>query len=208
MTCIVAGLDSRLKAAVPVYGCGFLGVDSYWKDKSLAAMTPECRVRWLRDFDPSQYLPGVSCPILFLNGSNDFAYPLDSYRACYRLVPDSLRNVCVVLNLPHGHIWTFGEVDTFIDSALRGGESGPRLSRMRMEGRKITVSVKSPTAVKEARLNYTTDGGEWQKRRWQTVPAEVRGRTIRVALPDEGAAAWFVSATDTRGLRTSTEHEE
>src|ERR1019366_7476025 len=87
--CIVAGLDDRLKVAVPVYGCGFLGDDSFWKATSLAKMPPDARSRWLRDFDPSQYLGGVNCPILFLNGSNDFAYPLDSYRASYRLVPSS-----------------------------------------------------------------------------------------------------------------------
>ena len=40
LTCIVAGLDDRLKVAVPVYGCGFLGDDSVWKAGSLAKMTP------------------------------------------------------------------------------------------------------------------------------------------------------------------------
>ena len=39
------------------------------------------------------YLAGVRCPILFLNGSNDFAYPLDSYQASYQLVDPRLRNV-------------------------------------------------------------------------------------------------------------------
>src|ERR1039458_9879228 len=65
LTCIVAGLDDRLKVAVPVYGCGFLGDNSFWKATSLAQMHPEARERWLRDFDPSQFLGGVNCPILF-----------------------------------------------------------------------------------------------------------------------------------------------
>src|SRR5438270_13201300 len=30
LTCIVAGLDDRLKVAVPVYGCGFLHQNSFW----------------------------------------------------------------------------------------------------------------------------------------------------------------------------------
>ena len=30
LTCIVAGIDDRLKVAVPVYGCGFLHEDSAW----------------------------------------------------------------------------------------------------------------------------------------------------------------------------------
>src|SRR6185503_15401841 len=76
LTCIVAGLDHRLKVAVPVYGCGFLGENGYWKNTSLPKLRPETRDLWLQEFDPSQYLGDVRCPILFLNGSNDFAYPL------------------------------------------------------------------------------------------------------------------------------------
>jgi len=88
LTCIVAGIDPRFKVAVPVYGCGFLGDNSAWKDGSLARMTPESRALWLRLFDPSQYLDNVRRPIPFVNGTSDFAYPLDSYQKSYRLVPE------------------------------------------------------------------------------------------------------------------------
>jgi dienelactone hydrolase len=130
LTCIVAGLDDRLKVAVPVYGCGFLGEDSVWKKGSLAKMRPQARELWLHEFDPSQYLGNVRCPILFLDGSNDFAYPLDSLRASYRLVPPRFRHVSVIINLPHGHIWTFEEVDHFTDSFSRHGMPLPQLGSM------------------------------------------------------------------------------
>jgi hypothetical protein len=208
LTCIVAGLDDRLKVAVPVYGCGFLGDNSVWKDKSLAALTSEARERWLRDFDPSQYLGGVNCPILFLNGSNDFAYPLDSYQKSYRLVRPGLRHVSVVLNLPHGHIWTFGEVDAFVDSVLRGGTPLPRLQTMAIRGDRAVVAVKSRTALKRAELHYTTDTGEWQKRQWKNVPAELRHNTISVQLPQPRPLVCYLSVADERSLRVSTEHAE
>jgi dienelactone hydrolase len=207
LTCIVAGLDHRLKVAVPVYGCGFLGDDSFWKDKSLAQMRPDARERWLRDFDPSQYLGGVGCPILFLNGASDFAYPLDSYRASYRLVPAKYRRVSVVLGLPHGHIWTFDEVDVFVDSVLRGGIPLPRLGRMEIHGDRVSAEVISPVPIKHAALRYTTDTGEWQKRRWQTVPAKLMGHTVSARLPGQHPLVCFLSVTDERGLRVSTEHE-
>ncbi len=44
LTCIVAGLDDRLKVAVPVYACGFLGEDSFWKSTALVKMQPEARM--------------------------------------------------------------------------------------------------------------------------------------------------------------------
>jgi dienelactone hydrolase len=208
LTCIVAGLDDRLKVAVPVYGCGYLGVNSAWKATSLARLSPETRDRWLRAFDPSQYLGGVNCPILFLNGSNDFAYPLDSYRASYRLVPAKLRHVSVVLNLPHGHIWTFKEVDVFVDSVLRKGAPLPRLGPPKTDGERLRTKVVAPVPINSATLQYTTDTGEWQKRQWTTVPAEVRHHTVSARLPAERPLVWFLSVTDERGLRVSTEHEQ
>ena len=171
-------------------------------------MRPDARDRWLRDFDPSQYLGGVNCPILFLNGANDFAYPLDSYRASYRLVPAKFRHVSVVLGLPHHHIWTFDEVDVFVDSVLRGGRPLPRLGRMKTDGDRVSAKVVSPRPVKQAALDYTTDTGGWQKRRWHTSPADLKDNTITARLPGQRPVVWFLSITDERGLRVSTEHEE
>ena len=76
---------------------------------------------WVAAFGPSNYLPGVKCPILFLKWTNDIAYPLDSYQTSYDQVT-AARTVSVQILLPHGHIWTFGEVDAFVDSHLKGGD--------------------------------------------------------------------------------------
>lgn len=43
LTCLVAALDDRLKAAVPVYGCGFLADNSVWTEPRFAPMSPELR---------------------------------------------------------------------------------------------------------------------------------------------------------------------
>jgi len=208
LTCIVAGIDDRLKVAVPVYGCGFLGDNSAWRDTSLARLSPEARERWLRLFDPSQYLGGVRCPILFLNGTCDFAYPLDSYQKSYRLVPTTFRHVNVVTNLPHGHIWTFGEVDQFVDSVLRDGAPLPRLRTLAVRDGIATAKIESRMSLKKAELHYTADGGPWQKRRWETTPATLKGNLIEVQLPPQRPLVCYLSVTDDRGLRVSTEHEE
>jgi dienelactone hydrolase len=208
LTCIVAGLDDRLKVAVPVYGCGFLGDNSAWRDGSLSRLSPETRARWLSLFDPSQYLGGVRCPILFLNGTTDFAYPLDSYQKSYRLVPPRLRQVDVIVNLPHGHIWTFAEVDQFVDSVLRGSEPLPALRTMKIRDGVVTTSVESRVSLKKAELHYTADSGPWQKRKWETSPATLNGKTIQAPLPPQRPLVCYLSVTDERGLRASTEHEE
>ena len=206
LTCIVAGIDPDLKVAVPVYGCGFLGDNSVWTDKSLAAMKPDARERWLRHFDPSRYLAGTRCPTLFLNGTTDFAYPLDSYQKSYRLVPERFRHVSVNVGLPHGHIWTFGEVDAFVDSVLRGGKPLPKIGAVRLTGATAAAAVSSSVPLKSATLNYTTDTGQWQKRNWKTVPARIANGSVSAELPLERPLAAFLAVTDERGLRVSSEH--
>lgn len=208
LTCIVAGIDDRLKVAVPVYGCGFLHENSFWLEPRFAKMTSELRDRWVKHFDPSQYLAGVSCPILFLNGSNDFAYPMDSYKKCYQLVAGPLRKVSVKIKLPHGHIWTFGEVDQFVDSHLKGGPPLATLEAMKIAGESAATKVTATVPVTKAEFHFTTDSGPWQKRNWQTVPAELKDGVVTAPLPTGRPLVCYLSVTDSRGVAVSTQHEE
>lgn len=208
LTCIVAGIDDRLKVAVPVYGCGFLHENSYWLEPRFAKMTAEQRDRWVNFFDPSRYLAGVSCPILFLNGSNDFAYPMDSYKKCYQLVAERLRNVAVKIKLPHGHIWTFGEVDQFVDSHLKGGQPLATVEAMRISGESVVTKVIATVPVTKAEFHFTTDSGPWQKRNWQTVPAQFADGLVIAKVPTERPLVCYLSITDSRGVAVSTQHEE
>lgn len=212
LTCIVAGLDHRFKAAAPVYGCGFLGENSVWKDGSLARMTPEARALWLETFDPSQYLGATECPILFLNGTHDFAYPLDSYQKSFRLVRPELRHVSVVMKLPHGHIWTFPEVDEFIDRAL-AKKRFPEIGALKVQGR--TVRAKSTEPLESASLHYTTNSGPWQNREWTTISATIAKKKIEAQIPEALSGAtggtplvYFINGTTRDGLRVSSEYLE
>jgi dienelactone hydrolase len=206
LTCIVAGLDHRLKAAVPVYGCGFLHEDSVWKPR-LDGFPAARRDRWVKTFDPSVYLPGVKCPILFLNGTNDFAYPLDSYRKCYELVT-APKTLSVRLRLPHGHIWTFGEPDTFIDSHLKKGDPLPALGPMTRDNETISAKVTARGELKSGSLFYAVAEGPWQKRDWKTVPAVVKDGQVIARLPADRPLVYYLGVTDARGLEVSTPHVE
>lgn len=205
LTCIVAGLDDRLKAAVPVYGCGFLHENSVWKPK-LDGFTAERRDRWVNAFDPSKYLPGVRCPILFVNGTNDFAYPLDSYQKCYSLVK-SPRTLSIQIRLPHGHIWTFKEVDTFIDSQLKKGEPLTEVGAMTRDGAVVSAKVASKGKLKSAQLHYAVNKGAWQKREWKSLPADIRDGVVFGKLPEDRPLVFYLEVLDERGLKVSTAHD-
>ena len=208
LTCIVAGIDPRFKVAVPVYGCGFLGENSVWKDKSLASMTPEARELWLRLYDPSQYGGGVRYPILFVNGTTDFAYPLDSYLKTYRLVPAKWRHVSVAVNRPHGHIWSFPEVDPFAGSVLRDEPPLPRLGVPLVADGGLSAKIDRAAGFKETSLCYTTNSGPWQKRQWQTAAARIEAGRLMAELPLTRPLVAFLAVKDEGGRHISSEHVE
>jgi len=213
LTCIVAGVDGRLKVAVPVYGCGFLHENSVWLDR-FARMKPNQRDRWVRHFDPSQYLPGVRCPILFTNGTNDFAYPLDSYRKSYRLVPGQV-DLRIEVRMPHGHPqgWAPKEIGLYVDSVLKGGDGLPRLGPMKTsdaESGEIKVSAifTAKVPVTKGQIHWTHDTGPWQKRQWSSADAKIGGGRVEAELPAKRPIVYYLSVTDRRDAMVSTAHAE
>ena len=207
LTSIVAGLDTRPKVAVPVYGCGFLHENSAWLN-DFRRLGPETADLWVRNFDPSRYLAGATMPMLFVNGTNDFAYPLDSYKKSYRLVTGP-RTLCITVRMPHGHSqgWAATEIGLFVDSILRAGPPLPKIGRALRDGRTIQAQVETQVPVREAALHYTVDEGPWQDRHWKTIPADVRNDRVQSTLPVAARLTYFLTLTDTRGATVSTEHE-
>ena len=206
LTCIVAGIDPRFKAAVPVYGCGFLHENSYWGPRMLAAMKPEDRAKWVRLWDPSSHIGGAKLPMLFVNGTNDFAYPLDSYAKTYKL-PQGPVNYRVTVNMPHGHPqgWAPAEIGLFVDQHLLGGDPLAVVSKPAVADQKVSADVTTARALKSAALNYTTDRGEFHKRRWITQPLTLNGKHIAGPAAPTAAAVWFLTVTDDRGAVVSSE---
>jgi dienelactone hydrolase len=207
LTCIVAGLDDRFKVAVPVYGCGFLDEDSAWL-LVFAKLPPADKALWVKTFDPSNYLPGCHMPMLFVNGTNDFAYPLGSYQKSYRLVKGP-RTLCITVNMPHGHVegWKPKEIGLFVDSVLCKGQPMARFTRLTRDGVKVAAGFDAKVPISRAAMHYTKDSGPWQKRTWQSVPAEVDANEVRCVLPTDKGIVYFLTMTDERGAVVSTEHE-
>lgn len=203
LTCIVAGLDDRFQAAVPVYGCGFLGDNSAWLGR-FAKMEPRQKQHWLRLWDPSQYLGSARMPMLFVNGGTDFAYPPDSHARSYALV-ESPKALHFVPRLKHGHIFDRPKViEAFVDHHLKGGPELPRIGRAQRGGDGVRAQAGGPNLLTKAQLHYTRHTLSHPQRQWMSVDAEITADEIRAPLPPKDAVIWFLSVEDERGLTVSS----
>ena len=205
LTCIVAGLDDRFKVAMPVYGCGFLRENSVWKASEFGKMTTMQSDKWHRLWDPSRYIGYAKMPLMFLNGTNDFAYPMDSYAKTCALVR-SKKNYSIQLNMKHGHIFDFPEFFLFVDQYILNGTPMPVVARPVIKKNKVSALVKADTTLIEAKLYYTTATHDQNRSRtWQTVDLALDGNRIHGDAPPNDAKVWYVAVRDERKAIASSE---
>ena len=207
LTCIIAGVDNRFKFAAPVYGCGFTNEHGF--ADHVNALGPERAARWMRWWDPSTYLAGAKMPILWVDGTNDFAYTMNALQKSYRL-PSSPRTICLRPRMPHAHVpgEVPEEIHIFADGILGGGTPLPRATGQGRDGREVWASFESKQPITKAELHFTKDTGPWQKRLWEAMPVEMApDGKIHATLP-EGTKVYFFNVTDSRECVVSSEHEE
>ncbi len=214
LTCIAAAVDDRFAFAVPVYGCGFLGENSAWLDR-FQGMTKVNAEKWLGLWDPSVYLPHAKMPFLWVTGSNDFAYPMDSLQKsyCALKVPHTL---CVRLRMPHGHGAAGenpAEILAFADSVTRGGQPLPAFYPRRARGpdRKGRLRRERPHG-REGRTQFhdayrPVARARLAGRSVAVKRSESGDGTLEAELP-EGSTVWYFNLFTDDGLCVSSRHEE
>ncbi|MEO2014634.1 MAG: acetylxylan esterase [Fuerstiella sp.] len=205
-TCLVAAVDHRFQAAVPVYGCGFLYDGESVQRPAIDALDEARRELWIRRYDPSSHLARCRVPILFVNGTNDKHYPLRSYSRSFQLVPGP-KQIRIQVRMGHSHPagWQPAEIGLFIDSHVSDAAALPILEVPQLKAGMASVTYQADVPLKSAALHYTTSTGPLVGRSWNTVSASFDEKTLTApAVPDD-ATIWFVSATDQRGAMTSTD---
>ena len=210
LTCIVSGVDPRFRFAVPVYGCGFLGDNSTWLPR-FEKMGQEKAALWLSRWDPSVRLGESTMPMLWVTGTNDFAYPMDSLQKSYGLARGP-QTLCLRIRMPHGHGGAGEnppEILAFADSHLRDGVPLACITGQGRDGRQAWATFEAKSPIQRAELNYTRQTGRWQERTWETAPAQLdlAGGKVTVRLPEE-AKVYYMNLIDQRNLIVSTAHVE
>ena len=208
LTSFVSGLDPRFSFAAPVYGCGCLGEGSAWVP-DFERIGKEKADRWLELWDPTQYVGNADLPMLWVSGTNDFAYTPHMLSTTARLNRGENR-YCIRVRMPHGHVhgWSVEEIGVFADARLKRGEDIVRIAEWdaAKPGAEASATYESPVGIVRAEMNYTCDAGKWQDREWKTDEArlDTESRCARAVVP-EGATAWYMNLFDERNLASSTE---
>lgn len=201
----IAGVDNRFKAVVPVYGCGYLFQSSAMK-KDLDKLENQSRASWIRQYDPSNYLSKAKMPILFINGTNDGNFFLDSYAKTYSLVKDKKLSIKIWLKHNHAHGWGNDEIYGFINSYLNGTTPLPIIQYVSVKKGLATAKVKSKLPVTSVFLNYTIDTlASLKDRRWEQKEISIKNNQLVTAKVPIAATIWYFSVTDNRGLQVSAD---
>ena len=208
LTCLVAGVDERLKCAVPVYGCGFLGENSGWKH-GLFPTRPESDVeKWLEQWDPAVFLPHARMPFLWINGTNDFAYPMDSMQKSYDAQAGP-HQLCLRIEMPHGHPpgWVPAEIMDYTDHLLKGEPPLTEITEFGHDDDSLWARYDSPDPIREAVVCYTRAHGYWGDRKYNELPAEIDHENQRVCatIPNLSTVC-YLNLIDQRDRLTSTRH--
>ena len=205
-TCLVASNDDRFKAAVPVYGCGFLHEGESVQKPSIDKLGDR-RDTWVAAYDPGSHLQKCVIPTLWVNSTHDVHYVLDSYARSYTKVQGP-RTMRIEPRMRHGHQpgWAPKEIQIFVDSVLQGGTPLATVGEMTVDDAgTVSVSFESKTKVVKAELHFTTEDGLRSKRKWHTLGAEILdGKVAAEGLPAD-ANTWIMTLTDEREAMVSTE---
>jgi len=208
LTCIVASLDNRFKAAVPVYGCGFYDESDVFK-VPLNKLSNSGRAKWMRYFDPSVYMPFAAPQFCFVNGNKDKHYNVVPYSKTYNLVPENRRHVLLLPEMKHSHDWGWEphEIRYFMENILEKRTPLTTIANVTKGGDKVSASYQGPVSLWFADFYYSNDTTSTNEERvWlkQKVKIDSDKKTLSTAMPKEKFKYGFFHVKDHRNLSASS----
>ncbi len=210
LTSVIAGIDHRFTFAVPVYGCGYLQ-DSPLYSTQMGPLSDTARMEYLHAWDPSNYIPRITMPTLYVNGTNDCHFTMNCFTRSFHAL-NVEKYLRVERNMKHGHLpgWEPESIYDFADYICRNGSQPVRFNfeSLRNNG-KVNFSYEGD--LQSASLLYTTDTADWDcdNYQWMAVPAELdtTEQNVTVKIPID-AQYYFVNGISGEGnLYSSSMHK-
>jgi cephalosporin-C deacetylase-like acetyl esterase len=188
LTLLTNGQDKRLKAAVNVFGAGYIPEGCTWSDW-FDQMPAQDKTVWNEYLDPQNFLQTQHAPILFITGTNDHCYYLPTFQKSYAAVP-GIKQYYLIPNLRHRFLASSTDpAFAWLSYYLKGGKPFPQIESLTPYQKTadrivIPVKVSSTAAIKSVQLYYSLGGPqEWTKKRWLAVKPHLEDGIYYFALP-------------------------
>lgn len=211
ITLLTNGQDNRLKAAVNVFGAGYIPEGCTWKEV-FSAMPALDKQLWDDYLDPKNFLASQHAPILFISGTNDHCYYLPTFQKSYEEVSVA-KQFWLIPNLRHKFLSSAqSPAFAWFDRELKNGGSFPEatiLSPFQKDSSiVIPVKTKVGSEVKSIKLCYTPGGPtQWTIKKWKEILPRAQGGIYYFAVPFslvEPEILFYVNVKDDHGGASST----
>ena len=188
LTTDLAGIDTRVKAAVP--SCGGAGNIL----ESQAADLPGCVTSKPSDFElacvsDNAYIPRIACPILWLSPVNDFHGTINNMAWNWRNVPESLVRFSMAPHLNHVHTPAYSITrNLWFEQHLKGNVTLQTTPKLEMTLKTATgiplmnVTPAAPAIAKQVDVYYSI-GLNNKTRFWRSAKVVKKGDTWEAACP-------------------------
>jgi pimeloyl-ACP methyl ester carboxylesterase len=188
LTTDLAGIDRRVKAAVPSCGGAGIILESQ-ADELPGCVTSKPSAMELNCVADNAYLPRISCPILWLSPSNDFHGTINNMAWNWRTLPDSLVAFSIAPHLNHRHTAPHAITRLlWFERYLKGACILPGTPRLQLDLATktgvpgVTVTPDQPASVKSVEIYYSI-GLNDKIRFWREANEIKNGNVWSAACP-------------------------
>lgn len=187
LTTNLAGIDRRVKAAVP--SCGGSGDILETQTDLPGCLKTKPTALALACISDNAYIPRIACPVLWLSPANDFHAHIDNMAWNWRNVPDDLLRLSIAPHLNHRH--TAEHVITqhlWFEQHLKGSFTLPKTPKIELNLKTadgvpvVTATPDETMPVRRVDMYYSIDPHELT-RFWRDAMAAKDGRTWQARCP-------------------------
>ncbi len=187
LTTCLAGIDRRVRAAVP--SCGGAGAILESQTDLPGCVKSKPSALELACVSDNAYIPRTTCPILWLSPANDFNAPIDNMAYTWREVPDGLVRFSIAPHLNHRHTDEHAVTQhLWFEQHLKGAFTMPLTPKVQLNLKTadgvpfVTVTPDGACPVKRVDLYYAIDP-HVLSRFWRAATVVRDGKQWRAACP-------------------------
>jgi dienelactone hydrolase len=186
LTWMIAGSDNRVKAAVPIYGCGY-NYDRRNARWGLLVPTDDYNL-FQRVLSPEAHAPFVSCPVLFLSATNDGHGLMDRAYDALAATTGPTYQAFSPRTDHHVEPREGRDLSLWMDWHLKGAAAWPSGPPLRLSLDKdgtpaAVVAPDAPSDVNVVDVYYALGDKRPQTRFWRRVEATRQDKEWRAPLP-------------------------